>query len=269
MKEASREKRINEAFVTLANTLMDSYDVVDLLSTLMKECVDLLDVQAGGLLLSDGEGNLELVASTSEEATFVEIMTLAAGAGPCVESFETGRPVASADIEETGDRWPEFRLAAAQSGFRSAHATPMRLRGQVIGAMNLMSTSVGTLNERDEALAQALADVATLGILQERSQRDPHFVTEQLHLALDSRVMVEQAKGVLAHTQKATMDDAFNMLRNYARAGNQSLREVAEGVVARTIDVGAVAARHAVAAAAPAAPAAATSEDSAQRPATS
>lgn len=244
MKEASREQRINEAFVTLANTLMDTYDVVDLLSTLVKECVDLLDVQAGGMLLDDGEGNLELVASTSEEATFVEIMTLAVGAGPCVDCFNSGRPVSVSDIEDTGDRWPEFRRAAAESGFRSVHATPMRLRGQVIGAMNLLSTSVGTLDARDEALAQALADVAILGILQERSHRDPHFVTEQLHLVLDSRVMVEQAKGVLAHTQKVEMEEAFDMLRDYARTSGRSLREVAQGVVTRTIDVGLLAARH-------------------------
>ncbi|PRY64304.1 response regulator receiver and ANTAR domain protein [Glaciihabitans tibetensis] len=242
MNEASREQRINEAFVRVADTLMDSYDVVDLLSSLVTECVDLLDVQAGGLLIDGGDGNLELIASTSEEAEFVEIMQVAAGAGPCVDCFTTGLPISVSDLELSGDRWPEFRRAAADRGFRSVHATPMRLRGRVIGAMNLLSTSVGTLDERDERLAQALADVAILGILQERSQRDPRFVAEQLHLALDSRVMVEQAKGVLAHTQNVSMDEAFNLLRAFARSSTQSLRVVAEGVVDRSISADDVAA---------------------------
>jgi GAF domain-containing protein len=241
MTDSSREQRINEAFVRVADTLMDSYDVVDLLSSLVKECVDLLDVQAGGLLIVDRAGNLELIASTSEDAEFVEIMQVAAGAGPCVECFTTGLPISVSDLDDTGDRWPEFRKAAAEKGFRSVHATPMRLRGEVIGAMNLLSTSVGTLDERDEKLAQALADVAILGILQERSQRDPAFVAEQLHLALDSRVMVEQAKGVLAYSQNVNMDEAFNMLRAFARADGRTLRQVAEGVVARSIDAEAVA----------------------------
>jgi GAF domain-containing protein len=241
MNEVSREERINEAFVRVADTLMDSYDVVDLLSSLVTECVDLLDVQAGGLLITDSGGNLELIASTSEDAEFVEIMTVAAGAGPCIECFTTGAPVSVSDLEQTRDRWPAFSKAAAARGFRSVHATPMRLRGEVIGAMNLMSTSVGTLDERDEKLAQALADVAILGILQERSQRDPEFVAEQLHLALDSRVLVEQAKGVLAHTQNVDMDDAFSMLRAFSRRDGRSLRQVAAGVVDRSIDIGSVA----------------------------
>lgn len=235
MTDISREERITGAFVQVADTLMNSFDIVDLLSTFVEVCTDLLDVDAGGLLIADSTGELELIASTSEEAEFVEVMQLAAGAGPCVDCFTTGKPVSVADIAESGAEWPEFQKAAAQRGFRAVHATPMRLRGEVIGTMNLLGTRVGAMSERDVALAQALADVAMIGILQERVLRDPRLLTEQLHLALDTRVMIEQAKGVLAHTLSMPMDAAFTALRHHARFTNQSLRAVAEGVVTRTL----------------------------------
>lgn len=237
MSALSREERINEAFLKVADTLMDSYDIVDLLSTLVHECADLLGRQAGGIMIVDVAGDLELLASTSEAAEFVEVMQIAAGRGPCVECFDTGKPVAVPDISTAGERWPQFQAAALASGFRSLHATPMRLRDKVVGTMNLMGTEVGGLDERDIALAQALADVAIIGILQERSLRDPRILSEQLHLALDSRVLLEQAKGVLAHTLGLDMEGAFNTLRSYARTNRVPLREVAEGVVTRKIDV--------------------------------
>jgi GAF domain-containing protein len=237
MSAQSREERINEAFLKVADTLMDSYDVVDLLSTLVHECTDLLGRQGGGILIADATGDLELLASTSEAAEFVEVMQLAAGSGPCVDCFMTGKPVAVTDIAASGDRWPKFRTAALDRGFRSLHATPMRVRGKVVGTMNLLGSETGGLDERDVALAQALADVAIIGILQERSLRDPRILSEQLHLALDTRVLVEQAKGVLAHTLGLDMEAAFNTLRGHARANGLPLRDVAEGVVTRSIDV--------------------------------
>lgn len=243
MSAMSREERINEAFLKVADTLMDSYDVVDLLSMLVHECTDLLGQQGGGILIADVTGDLELLASTSEAAEFVEVMQLAAGLGPCVECFETGKPVAVPDISAIGDRWPQFQKAALARGFHSLHATPMRLRGKVVGTMNLMGTSTGGLDDRDVALAQALADVAIIGILQERSLRDPRILSEQLHLALDTRVLVEQAKGVLAHVIGLDMEDAFNTLRRYGRENRLPLREVAEGVVNRSIDASTLAAR--------------------------
>jgi GAF domain-containing protein len=235
MNEIPREQRINEAFVKVADTLMDSYDIVDLLSTLVRECTDLLGVEAGGMLIADTFGNLELVASTSEEAEFVEVMQLAAGAGPCVDCFTTGAAVSVEDITATGDTWPQFTAAALQRGFRSLHATPMRLRGRVIGTMNLLGTRPGVFDERDTALAQALADVAIIGILQERSLRDPQIISEQLHLALDTRVMIEQAKGVLSHVHSMSMEDAFGALRTYARDHRMTLRDLAGGVIDRSI----------------------------------
>ncbi|MCU1404437.1 MAG: transcriptional regulator [Glaciihabitans sp.] len=236
MNAISREELINQAFVKVADTLMDSYDVVDLLSTLVHQCAELLDAAGGGILIADSTGVLELIASTSEAAEFVEVMQLAAGEGPCVDCFNSGQAVAVNDIGEAGDQWAQFREAALQRGFHSLHATPMRLRGRVIGTMNLLFTREGPMSERDASLAQALADVAVIGILQERSLRDPRIVTEQLHLAIDTRIMVEQAKGVLSHIHLMDMDEAFNALRTYARSQRLSLREVSQGVVDHSLD---------------------------------
>jgi GAF domain-containing protein len=233
-EDSTREERINDAFVRVAGTLVQSYDVLDLLSTLVYTCTDLLGVQAGGILLVDSTGELELVASTSEEAEIVEIMIVAAGAGPCVDCFNTGAVVSVPDID-TADEWPRFRRSALDQGFRAAHATPLRLHGEVIGAMNLLSTEVGALSDRDAQLAQALADVATVGILHERSFRQPGIVAAQLHLALDTRILVEQAKGVLAQVRSCTMTEAFTALRGYARDHDVTLRDAAQGVVNRTI----------------------------------
>ncbi|MFD4422364.1 GAF and ANTAR domain-containing protein [Agromyces sp. NPDC058484] len=237
MTQNSREARLNAAFVTLADTLTAEYDVVDLLHTLMSECIELVDVQAGGMVLANGHGELELVASTSERADFVEVLQLNAGAGPCVACFEEGRAISVADVSETGADWSEFRDAALVQGFHAVHAVPMRLRKEVIGAMNLFRTSIGELSARDAAVTQALADVATIGILQERLIRESAIVTEQLQRALDSRILIEQAKGVVAESGGIDMDEAFGMLRTYARANNLTLRSVAEGVIGRTLDV--------------------------------
>jgi len=237
MGEVSREQRINAAFVAVADTLIADYDLIDLLHTLVDVCADVLDVEAAGLVLADDDGDLQLLASTSEQADLVEIMQLAAGSGPCVDCFRTGVVVDIADIAESGDQWPEFKAAALGQGFRAVHATPMRLRGQVLGAMNLFHTKPGNLNSADAGVAQALADVATIGILQERSIRETGIVAEQLQRALESRVIIEQAKGVLAALHGVGVDEAFTRLRNYARDHNLTLRSVAQGVTARTLDV--------------------------------
>jgi GAF domain-containing protein len=239
--DSTREEKINDAFVRVAGTLVASYDVVDLLSTLVNTCTDLLGVQAGGILLVDSNGVLELVASTSEEAEIVEIMIVAAGAGPCIDSYKTGEPVSVPDIEADAGKWPRFRTTALEQGFRASHATPLRLHGAVIGAMNLLGTVTGALSDRDKQLAQALADVAAVGIVHENALHDPAVVAAQLHLALDTRILVEQAKGVLAQVHSFTMSEAFGALRDYARAEGITLRAAADGVVNRRIDVNALA----------------------------
>lgn len=235
MSTNTRESQLSAAFVKLADTLVDDFDVVDLLHWLVQECTHILDTQAGGLMLVDPAGQLQLVASTSEEATLVELMQLAAGGGPCLDCFRTGTAVTVADIEAEAESWPQFAAEALKLGFRSMHATPLRLRGQTIGTMNLFSPEPGALASEDIVVAQALADVATIGILQERSLRSAQLLSEQLQYALDSRILIEQAKGVVAATTGKTVDAAFAILRSYARNNNLPLRRVAEDVVARTL----------------------------------
>jgi GAF domain-containing protein len=237
MTDRSREERINIAFVAVADTLIADYDVIDLLHTLVEQCTALLDTQAGGLVLADANGDLQVVASTSEGADFVEVMQLAAGSGPCIECFHTGVAVAIGDIAKDASQWPEFQKAALEQGFLSVYATPLRLRGQILGSMNLFSTSTGELNAKDASVAQALADVATIGILQERTIRESGIVAEQLQYALSSRVLVEQAKGVLSASGAMGVDQAFTALREYARSNNLTLRAVAEGVTNRTLNI--------------------------------
>jgi GAF domain-containing protein len=235
----SRESRIIRSFVTLADTLTDDYDVVDLLHGLVLDCVDIADVAAGGMMLDGSGAGLQLVASTSEQADFVEVMQLNAGIGPCLDTFATGRAISVVDLERDAGSWPEFRDAALGQGFRAVHCIPLHLRGTVIGSMNLFGTSTGALRDADLAVVQGLADVATIGILQERLIHESTVVTEQLQRALESRVVIEQAKGVLSVTARISTDDAFDVLRRHARGNRSSLRSTAEQVVARTLVFGA------------------------------
>jgi GAF domain-containing protein len=237
MASDTRERRLTSAFVTLADTLVAGYDVVDLLQTLVDTCADLLDASAAGLMLADSSGELAVVASTSEKSRLVETMQLSSGFGPCVECFTTGAPVTVSDVEELGDRWPGFSEAALEQGFRSVHGVPLRLRGNVIGTLNLFRTSTGVLSDEDLSVAQGLADVATIGILQERAIREADIAKNQLQHALDSRVLIEQAKGVIAYMRDVDMDAAFQTLRSYSRSNNLNLRDVAELVVNRSLSL--------------------------------
>jgi GAF domain-containing protein len=236
VNEVSREEALLEAFATLADTLVAGYDVVDLLQSLVETCADALDVTAVGLLLVDPDsGTLDVVASTSEETRIVETMQLGAEAGPCIECFRTSAVVSVPDIGRAPDRWSAFRDSALQLGFAAVAAVPLHLRTETIGALNLFSDQVGELNGRDVRAAQALADVATIGILHERAVRAGDVLRDQLQGALHSRIVVEQAKGVLAQTHDVGMDEAFRMLRSYARERQRPLADVARALVERSL----------------------------------
>ena len=237
MAELTREGQLVDAFATLADTLVDDYDAVELLQTLVDNCRDLLDVTAAGILLADLDGNLEVVASTSEASRLVEVMQLSAQAGPCIDCYTTGATVSVPDIRESPDKWSRFRDSAREQGFVSVFALPMRLRETTIGALNLLRAEAGELNERDVRAAQALADVATIGILHARSLRESSAVRDQLQRALNSRIIIEQAKGVISQTNDVSTDDAFNLMRQYARSHGMLLSLVAEDVVSRTLKI--------------------------------
>lgn len=235
MTDATRNEQLLEVFASLADTLVADYDVVELLQTLIESCQGLLDVAAAGLLLADEHGDLELVVSTDERARLVETIQLSAETGPCIDSFREGRVVSVPDIRLAPDRWEPFSTAALLGGFASAHAIPMRLRDTTIGSVNLLRTVTGELSGHDLRAAQALADVATIGVLHERSWRASDVTRQQLQSALNSRVTIEQAKGVLAHLHDTTPEAAFELLRSHARSNRLPLSEVAVRVVRREL----------------------------------
>jgi hypothetical protein len=227
-----REQVLIEAFVGLADTLVDDYDVIDLLDRLVGYCVELLAADAGGIMLADPRGILRVVASSNEQTEWIELMQLQADEGPCVESFRTAAPVSVPDLGDAAPRWPRFVAALAdREAYRSVHAVPLRLRRDAIGALNLFHHEPGALPAADLALGQALADVATISILQERAIRQGEVLSEQLQTALTSRVIIEQAKGVVAERGNLTMDVAFERLRQYARRRNLRLSEISRQVV--------------------------------------
>jgi len=235
MAMISRAGRVSAAFVKIAGTLGADYDVFDLLHTLVDESVGILDAAAAGLVLVDPSGDLQVMASTSEESQLVEVLQLEAGAGPCVDCYRTGAVVVIDDIAAQGSRWPLFQSSALSQGFRSLHAVPMRLRSRTIGALNLFGHEAGPLTADDAAIAQAFADVATITLLQERAARESALINEQLQRALSSRILIEQAKGVIAHTSSVDMNAAFALLRGYARAHNQTIYDTADKIINRRI----------------------------------
>lgn len=232
---AQREALLVDTFVTLADTMVKDFDVVDLLSLLADRCVELFEAGAAGLMLADGDGHLQLLASSSHQMRLLELLEFQDNDGPCPDAYHSGVPVSCHDLRDVTERWPTFAPAAVAAGFRSAHALPMRLRNDVIGALNLISTTVGPVSNADLAAAQALADVATIGILQNRATHESQLFTDQLLYALNSRIVIEQAKGVLSHSQNIDMDQAFDRLRSYSRNHNARLSDVAQAIVTKAL----------------------------------
>jgi len=222
---------LSETFVELTDTMVAGFDVIDFLHVLTDRSVQLLDVSAAGLLLADPRGELRVVAASSEAARLLELFQLQSDQGPCLDCFRAGRPVDSGDLAAAGPRWPRFAPAARQAGFAAVQALPMRLRDQVIGALNLFRDSPGALPPEDVRIGQALADVATISLLHDRSMRRSDTLNEQLQTALNSRVIIEQAKGKLAERLGLDMDQAFGLLREVARTRNRRLSELAQAFV--------------------------------------
>jgi transcriptional regulator with GAF, ATPase, and Fis domain len=235
VSEQTREQQLLQVFVKLADTLVADFDVVELLQMLVETCQETFDVTAAAILLS-GDDGLDLIASTSEESRTVELMVLGSEEGPCLDAFHRGAAVTVPDLRE-GAEWPRFRTVAIENGFSAVHALPMRLRDESIGALTLFESRDEVMGASDVEAAQALADVATIGILQERAIRENQTVRRQLQSALDSRVVIEQAKGVVAYTHGEGMDEAFRRIRSYARESRRPLTEVSRAIVAREIIV--------------------------------
>jgi len=227
----SREATLAKTLVELADTLVADFDVVDILTVLTDGCIDVLDVGAAGLMLAAPEGHLRVMASSSETMRILELFEIQAQEGPCLDCYRTGQPVLNQDLATANDRWPRFAPEALAAGFRTVHALPMRLRGTVIGALNLFHVHAGDLRQADLHAAQAMADVATIAILQHRATHEAQLLNEQLDHALNSRIVIEQAKGMLAERLDIDVETAFATLRNHARNHNLRLVDVADNVI--------------------------------------
>ena len=224
--DIARETRVLAAVVSLVDSLLDDFDVVDLLTQLTERCADLLDVEAAGFLLADPFGQLRLLAATSEQARDIELFELQADEGPCVQSYLTGQPVSVADVRSDIGQWPRFASTARDAGFAAVHAVPMRAAGSVLGALGLFGVHPGALNDSDLLVAQTLTHIACVAIIQEHSPT-PTTVLPQLRAALASRVIIEQAKGFLRERLDVEVEVAFTLLRAYARSRREHLTDVA------------------------------------------
>jgi len=227
----SHEDRLVETFVTLADTLVDSYDVIDFLQTLAERCVELLDVSEAGIMLADDRGGLRHVACSSERMRLVELFEIQLEEGPCFDAFIRGNAVLSSAPEDLQSRWPRFAPHAYEAGFAAVAALPMRLRSEVIGALNLFSADFHTLTNEDLRVAQAMADIATIGILQERSIQVGRAFSTQLQSALESRVVIEQAKGIVAEHNRIDVDEAFDLLRAFTRRHGRLLAQTCRQII--------------------------------------
>jgi GAF domain-containing protein len=218
---------LSDTFVDLADTMVADFDVIDFLHLLTERSVRLLGAAAAGVVLADPRGALRVAAASTDAAGLVELFQIQNDQGPCLDCYRTGQPVTVTDIAAAGQRWPRFANAAAQAGFGAVQALPMRLRDQVIGALNLFHAEPGRFDPAGQRVGQALADVATIGLLHVRNLRRTETLAEQLQAALNSRVVIEQATGKLAERLGLDMHEAFTVLRDYARNSNQRLTDVA------------------------------------------
>jgi GAF domain-containing protein len=236
----AKQTLFTRALVELADTLVAEFDVVELLTRLADRCVDVLDVGAAGLMLAGPDGELRVMASSSEAMRVLELFELQSEEGPCLDCYRSGKPVMSKNLAIANSRWPRFAAEALASGFRSVQALPLHLRGTVLGALNLFHVEAGEMQAADIEAAQALADVATIAILQHRATLEAQVVNQQLQYALNSRVVIEQAKGMVAERQNLNMEQSFSALRNHARNHNLRLAEVAHAVIAGSLPASAL-----------------------------
>jgi GAF domain-containing protein len=232
----TRESLLVATLVELADNLVENFDVIDVLTLLSDRCVEAVDVDAAGVMLKSPGGELQYLASSSDTMRVLELFQIQADEGPCVDCLRDGLAIVNRELVEPDERWPRFTPRARELGFQSVHCLPMRLRGQTIGALNLFRTELGFLDDEDVVVAQALADVATIAILQHQSSLAATTLNEQLNRALTSRIIIEQAKGMISESTGRNMDDAFAMLRAHSRNHNLGLTSVATSVVEGTLN---------------------------------
>ena len=230
-------QRLSRVFVEVADTLVADFDLIEFLHKLAEHTAAVSDAASVGLMLADEAGELHYMAASTESAKHLELFQLQHAAGPCLDCFRTGEPVTVADMSGADSRWPAFAASAREAGIRSVHAFPMRLRDRVIGALNVFDEDPMPFRPEDIKVVQALADVATIAIIQERAISRAETLTEQLQGALNSRIVIEQAKGMIAHRHGVDVDTAFERLRAHARRSQLRLADLAREIVAGSADI--------------------------------
>jgi GAF domain-containing protein len=236
----ARADLLVQTFVQLSDSLVDNFDIIELLSVLADRCVALFDAAAAGILLADSNRNLRVIAASSESARLLELFQLQNDEGPCLECYKTGIAVSVDDLK-ANPQWPLFVPEALAAGFQSVYAVPLRLRTNVLGALNLFRNEGGPMAGEDLRAAQALADVSSVAMLQDNAASKAGVLVGELQHALDSRVLIEQAKGMIAEWSHADMNESFRYLREYARSNNRALTDVAESVVSGSVPIGDIA----------------------------
>ncbi|MHA6759533.1 GAF and ANTAR domain-containing protein [Streptacidiphilus sp. PAMC 29251] len=234
----TREQQLTEVFVEVADSLIDDFDLIDFLQQLSVRCMELLDVAAVGILLADTHGHLQVLAASDEHTRLLELLALQHDQGPCVDCYRSGTARTDINLNDPDNTqdWPQFAAAAQATGFCSANTIPLRLRGRIIGVLGLFQTDPEPLSAADIALAQALADVATIAILQQRTLAHSELERGQLQYALTSRVVLEQVKGILAERWQVSVDEAFAAFRTYARSNHHHLANLARQIADGTFD---------------------------------
>jgi GAF domain-containing protein len=234
--EPTREQFIVQSLVDIADNLVDDFDVVEVLTKLADRCVNLLGVSAAGVMIAAPPDELRLVASSSEAMEVVELFELQADEGPCLDAFRSGERVEDENLRPGSGPWPRFAAVALAAGFRSVAALPLRLRDTTIGALNLFNVEESPMDDDDALVARALADLATISVIQHGATTESQRLNEQLSGALASRIVIEQAKGIIAERAGVEIPEAFARLRNYARSHSLLLADVAQSAIDGTLD---------------------------------
>lgn len=233
----SREARIIDTLVELADILVTPFEPDDLLYRLVDSCLEVLDAQAAGVLLRDQSGELRAVTATSRDVKELEVFEVALSEGPSYEAFRSGEQVAVDDLANHGHEWPNITSAAQRQGFAACYGFPLRWHDDTVGALNVFLTAAqAPMSMSDQRAGRGLADIATIALLQGQRSSEADARTEQLQQALDNRVLIEQAKGLLGERHGLGAREAFERLRRYCRGHNLSLHQAAQEILEGRLD---------------------------------
>jgi transcriptional regulator with GAF, ATPase, and Fis domain len=223
----------SEAFAAASAAMVRGDNAASTVHVLAADCISLLRAHTAGILIRTADDDLELLAATSHQATELELHQANNGSGPCFDAIKTGYAVAAAD-DEIQTRWPRFAVAMQKTGLCAVHAVPLRWHTRVLGGLNLFWTEPVWLNDEQAATAQAFGDICSLALMQAPAVPEAGQLDERLRAALESRVVIERAKGVLSQDEGLDMASAFQRLVQLSEAAQVPLTDTATMIVNQT-----------------------------------